>query len=101
VSGTIPHCLPSQPPVTLDWLHQCAPQEIIAFARRFDDFRLVLQARDVLADELLAASLRMASEARSESERGEFLVAAGRELARLLGGDLQRLEGILWRMRVE
>jgi hypothetical protein len=86
--------------VTLDWLHQCVPQEIIAFTQQFDYFRLVLEARDVPADELLGASLRMAAEARPMPEQGKFLMAAGRELARLLGGDRLRLDGLLQRMRM-
>jgi hypothetical protein len=97
--GKIRHCLPPQPPVTLDLLHQCRPREVVAFTRQFDYLRLVLEADDVPAGELLAANLRMAAEARPESERAEFLVAAGRELVRLLRGDLRRLEGVFWRMR--
>jgi hypothetical protein len=99
--GDVTHyCLPPQPPVTLDLLHQCRPQEVVAFTRQFNYLRFVLEADDVPADELLAANLRMAAEARPESERGEFLVAAGRELVRLVGGDLRRLEGIVQRMGV-
>jgi len=59
---------------------------------------LVLEAREVPADELLAASLRVATAARQEHEREPFLVEAGRELARLLAGDPVRLEGLLWRL---
>ncbi|MDY7079431.1 MAG: hypothetical protein SXV54_21170 [Chloroflexota bacterium] len=97
--GTIHHCLPAQPPVTLDWLYQCSDAEVRAFTTHFDYFRLVLEAREVPADELLAASLRVAAAARLENERETFLVEAGRELARLLAGDLVRLEGLLRRLR--
>ena len=93
------HCLPAQPPVTLDWLYQCTDEEVRAFTARFDYFRLVLDAREVPADELLAASLRAAAAARPEDERETFLVEAGRELARLLAGDPVRLEGLLRRLR--
>ena len=96
---TIRHCLPAQPPVTLDWLYQCTDEEVQAFTTRFDYFRLILDAREVPADELLAASLRGAAAARQEAERQAFLVAAGRELARLLAGDPVRLEGLLRRLR--
>jgi len=99
--GTIRHCLPPQPPVTLDWLYQCSDEEIRAFTARFDYFRLVLEAREVPADELLAASLRAGAVARPERERETFLVGAGRELARLLGGDPVRLEGLLRRLQSE
>jgi len=95
----IHHCLPAQPPVTLDWLYQCTDEEVRAFTARFDYFRLVLDAREVPADELLAASLRAAAAARPEDERETFLVEAGRELARLLSGDPVRLEELLRRLR--
>ena len=97
--NNIRHCLPAQPPVTLDWLYQCTGEEVRAFTARFDYFRLVLETREVPADELLAASLRAAAAARPEGERETFLVEAGRELARLLAGDPVRLEGLLRRLR--
>ena len=96
---TIRQCLPAQPPVTLDWLYQCTDEEIQAFTARFDYFRLVLDARQVPADELLGASLLAAAAARPEGERETFLVEAGRGLARLLAGDPVRLEGLLRRLR--
>lgn len=96
---TTRHCLPAQPPVTLDWLYQCSGEEIRAFTGQFDYFRLVLESRDVPTDELLAASLRAAAAARPENERQRFLVSAGRELVRLLAGDPTRLEGLLHRLR--
>jgi hypothetical protein len=95
----IRHCLPAQPPVALDWLYQCTDDEVCTFTARFDYFRLVLEAREVPADELLAASLRAAAAARPEDERAAFLVEAGRELARLLAGDPLRLEGLLRRLQ--
>jgi hypothetical protein len=98
--GKIRQCLPPQPPVTLDLLHQCGSQEVVVFTRQFDYLRLVLEADGVPVDELLAANLQMAAEARPKSERGEFLVAAGRELVRLMRGDVARLEGIVRRIGV-
>jgi len=95
---TVRQCLPPQPPITLDWLYQCADDEVRAFTARFDYFRLVLDAPDVPVDELLAASLRAAAAVRGENERETFLVEAGRELARLLAGDPVRLEGLLRRL---
>jgi hypothetical protein len=96
---SVRHCLPAQPPVTLDWLYQCTDEEVRAFTSRCDYDRLVLESREVPADELLAASLRAAAAARPENERAVFLVEAGRELARLLAGDPVRLEGLLRRLR--
>ena len=93
------HGLPPQPPVTLDILYQCSPAEMVAFTRRFDYFRLVLAAPRVPADDLLAVSLRLAAAARPSAERETFLVEAGRELARLLAGNLLRLDGLLRQIR--
>jgi hypothetical protein len=76
------------------------PQEVIAFTQRFDYFRLVVDAWEVPKDELLATSLRAAADVRPTAERGEFLVAAGRELVWLTGGEPLRLEGVLRRVWV-
>jgi len=95
MGGQVLHCIPPQPPVTMDFLYQCAPEEVRDFTRRLDYFRLVLGAPDVPADELLVASLRFAAAARPPQERESFLLEAGRELARLLGGDLLRLDTLL------
>lgn len=96
---SILHCLPPQPPVTLDWLYQCTDEEVQTFTSRLDYFQLVLGARQVPTDELLVTSIRNATAARAESEGEMFLVDAGRELARLLAGDPLRLEGLLRRLR--
>jgi len=96
-AGAIIHRLPPQPPLSLDVLYTCPAEELAEFAERFDYFRLVLDNRDLPADELLAANLRYAAEAREEGEY--FLLDAGRELARLLALDLVRLDGLLRRIR--
>ncbi len=93
------HRIPPQPPVMMDVLYQCSPDEVVSFTQRFDYFRLVLDAPGIPADELLATSLRVAAAARPPQERADFLVEAGRELARLLAGDLLRLDGLLRRLR--
>lgn len=98
-SGSIYHRLPPQPPLSLDVIHACTPEELVAFSERFDYFHLVLDSSDLPADELLAAHLRYAAEARGEAARPYFLLDAGRELARLLAMDLPRLDAILRRIR--
>jgi len=94
----IHHRLPPQPPLSLDIIHTCASDELVAFTERFDYFRLVLDNRDLPCDELIAASLRAAAEARQAQGYG-FLVEAGRELARLLALDPARLDAVLRRLR--
>jgi len=99
--GGIRHCLPPQPPVTLDWLYQCTDSELRTFTERLGYFRLILDAYDAPVDELLAAHIRAAALARSEAGRDTFLIEAGRELARQLSGDPVRLEGLLRRLQGE
>lgn len=96
--NSIYHWLPPQPPLSLNVMHVCTPDELVNFTEEFGYFRLVLDSRDLPADELLAANLRYAAEARGAGGRG-FLMEAGRELARLLAMDLNRLDGILRRIR--
>lgn len=92
------HLLPPQPPLSLDVIHTCADQELVAFTEQLDYFRLVLDNRDLPADELLAANLRYAAQARGAAGH-EFLLRSGRELARLLAQDSLRLDGLLRRIR--
>jgi hypothetical protein len=96
--GKMYQYLPPQPPVTLDEIMTCDYEEIRRFTSDFTFFRTVLDARDARPDELLAACLRGAAEARGSQGR-EFLVRAGRELSRLLAFDTVRLEGLLRRIK--
>jgi hypothetical protein len=98
---SIHHRLPAQPPVMLDWLYECTGDEVRSFSSRLDYVRLILEARDLPTDELLAASLRAAAAARPDRERATFLLEAGRLLARLLAGDPVRLEGLLARLQTD
>jgi len=97
--GQVYQHLPPQPPATLDQIVTCTPDDVLAFTREFTFLRTILNAKDAPADELIAASLRMAAAARPEGERRAFLLDAGRELARLLSVDPVRLEGILRRIK--
>ncbi len=90
--------LPPQPPIALAKIGTCTGDEIVQFTEDFTFFRTVLNAKDAPADELLAAALRIAADARSDGKRA-YLVKAGRELSRLLAFDAVRLEGLLRRVR--
>lgn len=96
--GRIHQYLPPQPPIALDQIVTCSDEEVIQFTSEFTYFRTVLNAQDTPADELLAAALRAAAEARGGQGR-DFLVRSGRELSRLLAFDAVRLEGLLRRIR--
>jgi hypothetical protein len=97
-NGRIVHSLPPQPPLSLDRVYLCDEAELVEFTSAFDYFGLVLAMRQIPADELLSAHLRLAAAARGADGR-RFLVEAGRELARLLGGNLVLLENVLRRIR--
>lgn len=95
-NGVIVHSLPPRPPMSLSEVDLCEPEEVYAFTRRMDFFRLVLNAKEVPSDELMAAALRYAAWAYPEGgERYDFLVRSGRRLAGLLSHDLKRLAHIL------
>lgn len=91
--------LPPQPPISLDSLTLCDDADIRTFTGQLDYLRLVLNALQIPSDELLIANLRRAAAIRSPETRRQFLLEAGRELARLLSFDLVRLEGILRRIK--
>ncbi|MEW5957148.1 MAG: hypothetical protein AB1801_05470 [Chloroflexota bacterium] len=93
--------LPPQPPLSLDLLVMGSDQDIRAFSRQLDYLRLVLNASHLPADELLIANLLRTAAVQPLESRRPFLVNAGRELARLLGYDLVRLDGILRRIKPE
>jgi hypothetical protein len=93
------HRLPPQPPGALDDVQTCNAAEVVRFTARHDWLRTVLASQEVPADQLIAAALRRAAEARPPSDRDAYLVSAGRELARLLSVDVVRLEGILRLLR--
>jgi hypothetical protein len=90
--------LPPQPPIMLNRILICDDDEVYAFTQRLDFLRLLFNSRELPVDELVVSCLRLAARARPESERRPFLLNAGRELARLMGADLVRLEALLGRV---
>jgi hypothetical protein len=95
LNGEIVHSLPPRPPLSLCEVELCSADEVYGFTQRCDYFRLVLNAKEVPSDELIAAALRWAAFAYPEEERYEFLVRCGRNLAGLLSHDLKRLSHVL------
>ncbi len=89
--------LPSQPPRIHAFVQSCAPQEVRAFTERLDFLPLLLAGAVPLADEVAAAFLRQAASAHEDPQA--FLTVAGRQMARLLSRDLQRLNAILGSLR--
>jgi hypothetical protein len=93
--GAIRHALPPRPPLSLDPVFACGPEETREVTSRFDYFRLVLSTAHVPGEQLLATNLLMAAQMLAEDEQYDFLVRAGREAARLLSGDMARLDNLL------
>jgi hypothetical protein len=90
--------LPPQPPPIHSFVYLCDAAEVREFTRSLDFLTLLLSARLTLSpEELMAACLRYASQAHPRPE--EFLVRAGRELAQLWSGELQRLSTVLRRLK--
>jgi len=89
--------LPPRPARIHGFVYQCSPDEVREFSQSFDFLSLLLNARfNIPVEELVAASLRQMSRVHEDSRR--FLVAAGKELAVLLGGEFNRLKSILKRI---
>jgi hypothetical protein len=96
--GDIYHGLPPQPPIMLNRIMICDDEAVRAFTQRLDFLRLLLNSREVPADELIVSCLRLAARTRPEAERRTFLLDSGRELSRVMGADLVRLEALLGRL---
>ena len=94
--GPVRHALSAQPPITLDEVFVCDKDDVCAFTQKLDFFRLIVEARDAPCDELLAATIRYASNCHPNHD--VFLQQCGRELARLLAADGARLDGLLRRL---
>ena len=98
--GRVRQYLPPQPPPVHYSVYECTDDELIGFSATTDFFRTLLFAYQIPSDELLAAVIRAAAQARAASggER-DYLVYAGREVASLLKDDYDRLTAILRRIR--
>jgi len=89
--GGFHQALPPQPPLTLASVFSMVPKDSVDFTSQLHFLHPV--------DELLTTALRLSAQARPEEEREQFLLQAGREVARLLAQDLTRLENILRGLR--
>jgi len=100
------HYLPSAPAPLFAPVRLCSAEETARFSQELDFLKLLL-ASPTHADEMTAACLRRAAAAHATAVGGSasggdgraFLVRAGKELARLLGAEPQRLTSILRRVR--
>jgi hypothetical protein len=96
--GKLYHYLPPKPARIHSFVYQCTSAEVMEFSQSFDFLNMLINARlPVSPEELIAASLRQMSQA--YEDRHAFLVAAGKELAVLLSGNLNQLKAILGGIR--
>ncbi len=94
----IRHFLPPGPARIHGFVHVCESQEVREFSKSLDFLNVLLNERlSVPAEEVVGAALRQMSVAH-ENPR-QFLVAAGRELALILGDDFSRLRAVLARLK--
>jgi len=92
------HYLPPKPARIHGFVYLCPPEEVKEFSQSFNFLTILINTRlPVSQDELIAACLRQMSQA--YEDRHAFLVAAGKELAVLLGGEFNQLKAILERIR--
>lgn len=96
--GRLRRWLAPLPPRIHSFVYTCSEDALREFSADLDFVSILLSAPITAADDVLAAFLKMASDARSNSD--EFLVNAGRRLTPLLGGQMQRLDGILRRIAI-
>ena len=94
--GALNRYLAPLPPRIHDFVYICAPQEVAELGGPLELLPTLLSSPVGSPDEVTASFLRGASLAHSDP-RG-YLVGAGKDLAALLTGQLQRLNGILRRL---
>jgi hypothetical protein len=90
--------LPDRPARIHAFVYQCPAEDVKEFSKSLNFLQLILNSQlPVPVEEIVAATLRRMAQV-SEDPHG-FLVAAGKELAVLLGSDFNRLKGVLGRIR--
>ncbi len=92
------HYLPPKPARIHAFVYLCPAEEVKQFSQSLDFLNILINGRTPIpADELIAAALRQMSQAHPDGRA--FLVAAGKELANLLGGQYNLLKSILGRIK--
>ncbi len=92
------HYLPPKPARIHSFVYLCPPDDVREFSQSLDFLNILLNTHlSVSVEELVAASLRQMSQVYEDPHT--FLVAAGKELAILLGGEFNRLKAILRRIK--
>lgn len=97
LGGRISHMLPPRPPLSLDVICLCSPEEVREFtgSGRFGYFRHLLRASDLPVGEILAAHIQQAGAAHVEAGNLAWKNAATQELITLLRDDYAMLMTVL------
>ncbi|OGO29551.1 MAG: hypothetical protein A2Z16_06930 [Chloroflexi bacterium RBG_16_54_18] len=95
--GRIYHLLPPRPPLSLDVIYLCEPEELRLFtgSGSFGYFRHILRQEELPTGELLAAHIRQANEAHAAAENDIWAKAAIREIITQLRDDYPSLMTVL------
>jgi hypothetical protein len=94
----IVHYLPPNPARIHSFVYKCSSEEVKEFSQSFDFLNILVNTSlSVPCEELVAAMLRQISLVHNEPRR--FLIAAGKELAMILGSDFNRLNTIIGKIR--
>lgn len=96
-NGRIYHLLPPRPPLSLDAIYTCEPEEACGFTSggRFGYFRHILHAVDVPVSEVLAAHLKLTHEFHASRGNFHWTSDAVQELITLLRDDYPTLMNVL------
>lgn len=95
------HTFPPRPPMSLDSVSLCTPDQIAFFTDTAQNpdlpfIRMILSAGGVQNSvELLAAVIQQATAAHTPDHRNAFTVAAGRRIAQLMSNDPITLQHVL------
>ncbi len=92
--GKVFHLLPPRPPLSLDVIYLCDPEELARFtsAGHFGYFRHILQAKDIPVGEVLAAHIL---NVKQKTKNQTWVEAAVQELITLLRDDYPTLMAVL------
>jgi hypothetical protein len=92
--------LAPQPARIHGFVYLCPPEEVDEFSKSFTFLNILLNAVvPIPAEELIAAALRQMGHMREDSR--SFLVAAGKELAKLSSSNITRLKNILEKLKIK
>lgn len=96
-NGRIYHLLPPRPPLSLDAIYTCEPEEACGFTSvgRYGYFRHILRAVDVPVSEVLAAHLKLTHDFHASRGNFHWTSDAVQELITLLRDDYPTLMNVL------